>query len=93
MKSELSNQVSQELVDGLSTAEGRKKFIETMPNDLYFGKTSDGLEVRIGKGDDGLKVMTEQKTKPKWWAVKWYDADGYLEGDGVEHREQEGKQQ
>lgn len=78
--------VAEDLVKGLNTIAGRKRFIDEMENDLYCGHTEEGLEVRVAKGDSGLKVSVEQPTKPNWWLVLYYDADGYLEGDSVEPR-------
>lgn len=71
-------QIYIELLENISTVEGRRGVISCIENGIYTGKNIDGetilLKLEQGKG---MTVSTIHKDKPKWFEVIEYDADGW----------------
>lgn len=63
------------------TSEGRFDFIQNNESSIYEGTNKDGERVIITleKGI-GMDVKTQKHSKPKWFEVVEYDADGWQVG-------------
>lgn len=70
--------VAKDLLANMDTVDGRKLFIDNIDSGVYDGTNVDGemVIVDVVRGER-MKISTIHKSKPRWWEVVEYNADGY----------------